>query len=203
MVLLLTIGLAPGYVWQCPFSTMASAAESNRERTRPLTGSGGDLEGKSITPEQVVDVLSDRALFPLPLESAAAKLRNLVSLHRESPAPEVVLLVGARPGLSRVEIAYGEDGKGGWVFSQATLLLATRSEDNLAEEYRRLEAALRARLGKPRFTKRNDGKLPRQGWALRRPLELWLGEESGTIPGEVAPRRHIRVDIAAPGGEAD
>lgn len=99
-----------------------------------------------------------------------------------------------------MEIGYSEDAHGKWVFSQATALLTPAPPDDVAALHRHLEAALRKKLGKPKFTKKGDPPLPQMGWKVSGRVELWLGEEASTLPSGSAPERHIRIDVAAPGG---
>ena len=118
-------------------------------------------------------------------------------------APEVVLMAGSAPGIRRMEIAYTEDARGKWIFSQITVLLIPSPAEDIPALHRRLEVALRKKLGKPKFTKRDEAPLPSMGWKLKGTVEFWLGEETSTLPSGTVPERHIRIDIGAPNGEPD
>jgi hypothetical protein len=159
------------------------------------------LVGTPVTPERIIDVIADKAAYPVPLAGAAKRFAAIATLTRETPAPEVVLMAGSGPGVRRMEIGYSEDAHGKWVFSQATVLLAPSPPDDVAALHKQLEGALRKKLGKPKFTKKDDAPLPQIGWKLSGRVELWLGEETSTLPGGSAPERHIRLDVAAPNGE--
>jgi hypothetical protein len=159
--------------------------------------------GTPATSERIIDVIADKAAYPVPLAAAAKRFAAIATLTRESPAPEVVLLAGSGPGVRRLEVGYTEDARGRWVFSQATMLLAPSPPDDLAALHRQLESALRKKLGKPKFTKKGDAPLPQMGWKLGGRVELWLEEETSTLPGGSSPERHLRVDVAAPVGEAE
>ena len=110
-------------------------------------------------------------------------------------------MVGSGPGVRRIEIAYVEDAKGRWTFSQATVLLAPAPPDDVSVLFKQLETTLGKKLGKPRFTKRGDAPLPQIAWKLRGRIELWLAEETNTLPDATTPERHIRIDVSEPGGE--
>lgn len=158
--------------------------------------------GDPFSPGRIIDVIADKAGYPVPLAGAAKRFAPIATLVRETPAPEVVLMAGSGPGVRRLEIGYTEDARGKWIFSQATVLLAPSPPDDLAGLHSQLESALRKKLGKPKFTKKGDAPLPQMGWRLSGRVELWLGEETSTLPGGSAPERHIRLDVAAPSGEA-
>jgi hypothetical protein len=197
----------------CDHTPSAARADPTSSQANPAIDPGGvfrkpaspppPLAATPVSPEQIIDIVADRTAYPVPLAGAAKRFAPIATLTRETPAPEVVLMAGSGPGARRVEIGYTEDARGKWVFSQATVLLAPSPPDDVATLHRRLEAALRKKLGKPRFTKKEETSLPQMGWKLGGRVDLWLGEETSTLPGGSAPERHLRLDVAPAGGEGE
>jgi hypothetical protein len=211
MAALLGLGASSVSCWQ-PHSTAEAASPPAPVVAPPRKDAPKEAPPVAVAPEtgrpvvsaqQIVDVIANRDLYPIQLNDAAAKLKPIAELTRQTPAPEVVLMVGSGPGLRRMEISYVEDAKGRWTFSQATVLLAPTPPDDVPTLFRQLESAVRKKLGKPRFTKRGDASLPQMGWKVRGRFELWLGEETNTLPDATAPQRHIRMDVSEPAGEAE
>jgi hypothetical protein len=209
----LAMAVTAGACWR-PASTAEAAVPPAPENTPPRQTASPVMAPPAATtlpeagrqvvsPQQIVDVMANRDLYPIQLNTAAAKLKPIVELTRQTPAPEVVLMVGAGPGVRRVEISYIEDAKGRWTFSQVTALLVPTPPDDVPSLFKQLESALRKKLGKPRFTKPGGTALPIIGWKVRGRLELWLAEETNTLPDASTPQRHIRMEVSEPGGEAD
>ena len=75
--------------------------------------------------ERILDVIADKAMYPLLLDDAARKLIQVADLHRESPTPSVVLMVGSGQAVRRMEITYIKTEQQTWEFSNlATILTA-------------------------------------------------------------------------------
>lgn len=76
-----------------------------------------------IVEDRIVDVIANKAAYPVPLAGAAKRFASIAALARETPAPEVTLMVGSGPGVSRMEVGYAEDAAGKTTFSHVLMLL--------------------------------------------------------------------------------
>jgi len=170
---------------------------------RATSGSSGNTAPSDV--DKLLDVLANKNLYPIPIEGAAQKLKPVAELHRETPPPasEVTLMVGAGPALRRMQISYVLEANKKFTFSQMDVVLTAASPDALDSVFRRIESRLRKRLGKPLFVKSGDTALPQIGWKMKGDFELWLSEETSTLPGGGAPERQIQLAVAEPAGEAD
>lgn len=143
-------------------------------------------------------------MYPLLLDDAERKLIQVADLHRESPTPSVVLMVGSGQAVRRMEITYIKTEQQTWEFSNLATVLTAGSPAQVPPLFRRIESHLRKRLGKPAFTIRRDTPLPLIGWKLKGSFELWLREETGRPPPDGGPpERQIQIGVAEPSGEAD
>jgi hypothetical protein len=153
--------------------------------------------------EKVLDLLMDKKLYPLSLEDAEKKLEPIAELHRESPSPDDLLMVGAGSGCRRIEISYIKNENNKWEFSGLAAIFTTGSAQEVPVLFRRIEGHVRKKLGKPLFTRRTGTLLPKIGWRMKRPVELWLTENTNTLPDGSSPERHVQIAIGTPGGEPD
>jgi hypothetical protein len=173
----------------------------------PTTATSAPKPGASttapVTPERIVDVLANRAAYPVPLADASTRFASIATLTREAATPEAIIVAGSGPAVRRLEITYSKDASDHWIFSHVTARLVPSPPDDVPTLQAQLVAALRKKLGKPKFTNKGDDPLPQMGWKVKGPIELWVGEETSTIRGEDGPERHIRVSVAEPAGEAD
>lgn len=192
------------------------AATRNPAKTPPAKAAGAgqsqDTKGngaakppvpatEAIPVDELIAFIATKALYPIPFETAAHRFSPLVELHKEARTPVDMLLVGSRPGLGRIEISYIEGESGGWEFGQLALMLATPATTDFPALFNQVKATVSKKLGKPLFTKAGDAPLPVIGWKLGKRMQLWLTEETNTLPDAKTPDRHIRISVSEPGGE--
>lgn len=158
---------------------------------------------RPVTPRQIVDIIANKTAYPVPLADASTRFASIATLTRETPTPDEIWMAGSGPAVRRLEVGYSRDATGKWIFSYAMVLLAPSPPEDVTALHGQVVSALRKKLGKPKFTKKGEDPLPQMGWKLGGPIELWIGEETSTIPGANGPDRHIRIGVSAPNGEAD
>jgi len=149
-------------------------------------------EKQSVDP---VDLVVKRELWPLEPASAEEILQGLGHVRRETPAPDVLSLVGGPTGaLARFEVSYSQDADGRWTFNVASFFFG--GEPDLPALYQKIETRITERLGKPKWTEKQE-ELPSSGWSLGRDMSLLL--TSSPNQGE----RLVMLSISEPEGEAE
>ena len=184
-------------------------------RTQSLD-SGSGAEHRRVDAGEVValgDILNDltaiitnRSLFPLSEADADARLRSLGPLRREESAPDPaypgLTISGERRPFMRFQIEYVLDENHRWKFSAASFDVTDPSGD-ARSVYKRLHKSIRQRLGKPLWTKPEQGKLASVAWRLKGQMELCLGEGLGDARGGASASGQVEINISEPAGEPD
>ncbi|HKU43453.1 MAG TPA: hypothetical protein VJR89_35065 [Polyangiales bacterium] len=127
---------------------------------------------------------------------ARKRFAKLVALETARPTPQLLILAGGDLR-QRVELACApssDDAHAERSFRCSRIALRVVAETNAeaGAVHRSLERQLRAKLGEPRYVRRDDGPLPNIGWQRAR-VEVSLSEQSQTV-GELV-RYFVEVSI--------
>jgi hypothetical protein len=168
---------------------------------------GNETEpGSARILEELVDLIAERSRFPLAQAEAEERLRPWGPIKREEQEPNNVLpptlvLSGNRGPILNYRVEYDWDEGRSWKFSFFTASIVDPS-GRLPPTYRILLRMIRKRLGKPAWTKPEEGRLTTVAWNLRHRIELSLSEEVD-YPAGGPQNDHLTISISEPQGDPD
>lgn len=161
----------------------------------------------TVTVENILEVALRKDLFSTQLDQVSTKFHILGDLCKKQPFDDTIIIRGTAGEVHLAELTYhpwDTQGKtGDWQFNDLRLVLKPVSDKgNLNELYKRAYQYLTAHLGKPKFSRKKEGKYVDKGaeWKLPKSrFEIWLsqvepGDEKST---EAA---YVSMDIGVPQG---
>jgi len=186
---------------QLPLKQLDASVATDTART----GNAPGLDSATIL-EDLVGLIAERSRFPLALVDAEARFRSWGPIKREEQEPNNVLpptlvLSGNRGPILNYRVEYDWDEGRSWKFSCFTASIVDPS-GRLSPTYRILLRMIRKRLGKPAWTKPEEGRLTTVAWNLRHRIELSLSEEVD-YPAGGPQTDHLTISISEPQGDPD
>jgi hypothetical protein len=179
----------------------AAAPQPAKAASPPPAAQPAANEAKAVTAtpqmarHELVSLLFEPNIARATLEQTQERFAQAAALARSSIVPEVSQLKGATNVYS-ITINYGQDGKGGWLFSNLRMELRPGQGETQSSVYKECDTMLRAKLKKPRWSVPGSSDLPRAAYRVGKKLELILSACKGD-DGQPA----TCLELGAPQGE--
>jgi hypothetical protein len=135
-------------------------------------------QNAAMARNELVSLLLEPNIARATLEQTQERFAKAASLARSSIVPEVSQLKGSTNTYS-ITINYGQDGKGGWLFSNLRVELRPGQGETQSSVYKECDTMLRAKLKKPRWSVPGSSDLPRAAYRVGKKLELILSACKG------------------------
>jgi hypothetical protein len=141
----------------------------------------------------IVDLGTDRAVFPIALADAGGVLAPFGAFKRESPSADELVLRGGAAPWRRIEASYERDAQGAWMFIHLTFFVTDPAGG--PPPFDQLDRLITAKLGSPSGTKKRKGKSTLAVWNLVKETKVVLARDKGRLPGEQKPIDHVKLVI--------
>jgi hypothetical protein len=185
--------VAMGLCWLPILGSLGCGSASATARGPAPPAQAAASEG--TTAETAIELIADRALWPLDADAARALLQRLGPVTNTQPTPGELSIEAGPSGVVRhAEVSYARDEQERWVFDAAGFLFGG---DDLKRLHHQLEVLLIQHLGEPEWTQGAGGEeLTSAGWALAEPLTLLFAPSPDA-------ENLLMISISEPQGEAD
>jgi hypothetical protein len=158
-------------------TTSPAASAGGGTRPAPAVAARPSRDSEASEPgasaDSVVSLIAKPSLWPLDVDSARRVLETLGPVSSEQPSTDELSLVGGPFGaLEGFDVAYSKDDDNYWVFGSAGFFL---KGSDLSRLHRNLEARLTQLLGKPVWSRSENGAALRtSAWNLGEGITLSL-----------------------------